>query len=235
MPIFYKTVYNENPINESIYLVIVLTISSLLGVYIGGYLSDKFSSRFNHGRIIVCLISTILAIPCTFIQLFSPSLSVSYIFFFISSFFAEMWFGITFSLVFVISPSNITSIATAIYLLSIGIGSLSPAFVGLLETFIDDIRYSLFFIICGGYFFASLGYIALLFFRHRAIQKINFYDSISVELSDFDFDDEEIDNINYINDNNNKNGHNKIEQDIFYVNDYLDHNEYNTSDSDDGF
>lgn len=132
IPSFYRRVFGLEPWEISLYLSIVLTIGGLCGSYVGGFVADIWSRKSSAGKIWLVLVSTIISIPFITATLLLPSVYLSLLCLLIASFFGEMWFGSSAAAVQDLIEPNLRGVATAVYLMGIGIGGISPALVGYL-------------------------------------------------------------------------------------------------------
>ncbi|XP_074655462.1 MFS-type efflux pump MSMEG_3705-like [Tubulanus polymorphus] len=185
----YVWAYNTQPYFESVgqtpeqigtFMSWIPLVAGSIGVVLGGFISDKFvKKRGPYGRVIVLVISQMLAAPFCAGALFLP-MPWAYISLIPANIIGEMWVGVTLTLVIELVPMNIRTSAVAVYMFIItNIGGNIPLLVPILKSqFLkggygdtESLRNSLYVLYPGLYVLGSLFYLLSMVVMKRDIQR----------------------------------------------------------------
>eukprot|EP01094_Clydonella_sp_ATCC50884_P024622 TRINITY_DN6231_c0_g1_i1.p1 TRINITY_DN6231_c0_g1~~TRINITY_DN6231_c0_g1_i1.p1 ORF type:complete len:528 (-),score=111.67 TRINITY_DN6231_c0_g1_i1:183-1766(-) len=135
MPVFYRRVFGLAPSVVSLWMTLILLVSGLGGSTAGGGAADMWIKRDGRGRMWVCALSGLLAVPFMLGMLLIDSAAVSFVCLFGASFFAEAWFGPAMASAQELVPVHVRALSTSVFLIAAGLGGVSPLFVGALNSF----------------------------------------------------------------------------------------------------
>lgn len=166
---------NPTPILYAAYFygAILLTAGSL-GIWLGGYFSDKFGEKSKRSYMLVPAIAFAIILPFYIIGLSSHNLSVVFFALMVPTGLGLVWLGPVLAGIQGIAPPNMRATASALFLLInnfIGI-AIGPFFIGLLSETLKDrygdesLRYS---ILAGSVFYVIAA--LLLYLASRYINK----------------------------------------------------------------
>jgi len=123
-PKFFTGKFPEYKSEYSFANMLICAVLGMSAAYFGGYIGDKYESRFPMTKALLDCFCSIAAFP--FI-LFSYSLStkfyVSISLYACSYFFSEMWYGSCVSMLLTLFPAEVSGLAISVF-------SLSGAFMG---------------------------------------------------------------------------------------------------------
>jgi MFS family permease len=138
---------------EAGYWISVLAAIAGLGTFLGGYLSDRLSSRTNDRRWYMWVpgVATLICVPFQFLAYLSPNLAVTLPSFVGLMLMAAVFFGPSFAMTQALATLRMRSVATSLLLFIqtlIGNG-LGPSVTGLISDWlapsfqVDSLRYAL--------------------------------------------------------------------------------------------
>lgn len=136
LPTFYALEHDVRPSSYGVRVGLVIVFGGGLGSFLGGFLADRLSSRWKHGKAFVIAVSQLLAAPSIAAVLLVPSVEASYWLLFVAYFTAETWLGPAAAIVQDICMPAMRAQASAIYVGVITIvASVGPVIVpGLLDS-----------------------------------------------------------------------------------------------------
>jgi MFS family permease len=138
---------------EAGYWISILAAIAGIGTFLGGYLSDRLSSRTNDRRWYMWVpgVATLICVPFQFLAYLSPSLAVTLPSFVGLMLMAAVFFGPSFAMTQALATLRMRSVATSVLLFIqtlIGNG-LGPSVTGLISDWltpsfqVDSLRYAL--------------------------------------------------------------------------------------------
>lgn len=140
-------------VSEAGYWISLLSAIAGVGTFLGGYLSDRLSTRMNDRRWYMWVpgVATLLCVPFQFLAYLSPSLSVALPSFVGLMLMAAVFFGPSFAMTQALATLRMRSVATSVLLFIqtlIGNG-LGPSVTGFISDWLgpsyrtDSLRYAL--------------------------------------------------------------------------------------------
>jgi len=119
--------------------MVICAVLGMSAAYLGGFIGDKFESKYPATKALIGFSSSILAFPFIFL-----SYTVSTTFYFsismyaCSYFISELWYGPCVSMLLTIFPAEISGLAIAIFSLSGAfMGGMSSLVLGILGDYYD--------------------------------------------------------------------------------------------------
>ena len=106
-------------------LGLITAVAGTLGVVIGGYIGDRLRERYINGRLYVGFGLIILAVPTALGMLFTESLVMSYIYYFLFQIATPMWVGIAPTTVSDLVLPRMRGVAGAYYILMVSMLGLA--------------------------------------------------------------------------------------------------------------
>lgn len=132
---FYSRAHGLPLSTIALYMALVSGIGGGIGIYLGGYFSDKLGSRDPRWRVLVMAISIAAMLPFALVQFLVPSLTVSLVCGAIAATLVLCYYGPVLAVVHSMVPGSMRAVTAAILLLVfniIGLG-LGPSVTGLVS------------------------------------------------------------------------------------------------------
>ncbi|GAC1477402.1 MAG: MFS transporter [Ktedonobacteraceae bacterium] len=125
--------------SAGLYSGVVVVIGGLLGTMLGGFLADLLSRRFAGGRVLICGISFLCAVPVFMLSLLTHNFIVFTVLFLLSVLLLAVYNGPSTAATQDIVPSwlRASAVAVSIMLAHLFGDAFSPALVGILATSLD--------------------------------------------------------------------------------------------------
>jgi MFS family permease len=173
LPTFFKRNYGASDYGIPVGLVIIF--AGGLGSFLGGFISDRFSSRWKGSKPFVIAASQLLAAPCIIAVLLAPTARESYALLFLAYLTAETWLGPAAAIVQDICMPAMRAQASAVYIGVITIlASTGPVIVPSLLDWVSTfyrcssgVKYSLLVVVPSFYLLSSLLFLLLGVFTVR--------------------------------------------------------------------
>lgn len=132
---FYVRAHGMSLSSVSLYMALVSGIGGGIGIYLGGFLSDRLGSRDPRWRVLVMAYSIAAMLPFAIVQYLTPSLTVSLLCGAAVSTLMLCYYGPILAVVHSMVPGSMRAFTAAVLLLTfniVGLG-LGPSITGLLS------------------------------------------------------------------------------------------------------
>jgi MFS family permease len=172
LPSFFVRSFNLTLLNASLFYGAVLLIGGLAGIWVGGWLGDRFGEKQRSQYARIPAIAFIITIPFYVLAILSPTLPLTFLVLLVPTALGLAWLGPVISAIQHLVRPDMRATASAVFLFInnlIGIGLGTYAIGALSDTLAaqygdDSLRYSIlagtgFYIIAAMLFFAAARYL----------------------------------------------------------------------------
>lgn len=168
LPSFFVRSFHLTLLNASLFYGAVLLIGGIAGIWVGGWLGDRFGQNQRSQYARIPAIAFIATVPFYILAILSPTLSLTFVVLLVPTALGLAWLGPVISAIQHLVPPNMRATASAIFLfinnlIGIGLGTYAIGFLSdsLQAQFGDEsLRYSIlagtgFYIIAAALFFQA--------------------------------------------------------------------------------
>lgn len=168
LPSFFVRSFHLTLLNASLFYGAVLLIGGIAGIWVGGWLGDRFGQNQRSQYARIPAIAFIATVPFYILAILSPTLSLTFVVLLVPTALGLAWLGPVISAIQHLVPPNMRATASAIFLfinnlIGIGLGTYAIGFLSdaLQAQFGDEsLRYSIlagtgFYIVAAALFFQA--------------------------------------------------------------------------------
>jgi len=130
LPSFFVRSYGLTLLEASLYFGSILLVGGITGIWLGGWLADRFGAARRRAYAIIPAIAFLATIPFYVAAVTSNSLAVSFALFLVPTALGLVWLGPVLSSIQHVVPTNMRATASAVFLfvnnlIGIGLGTVA--------------------------------------------------------------------------------------------------------------
>jgi predicted MFS family arabinose efflux permease len=168
LPSFFVRSHGMTLLDASLYFGAILLVGGIAGIWMGGWLADRFGSARRRNYALIPAVAFVLTIPFYAAAVTSDSLAIAFVLFLVPVALGLVWLGPVLSAIQHVVPPGMRATASAVFLfinnlIGIGLGTVA---LGLLSDALstrygaDSLRYAIlagtsFYLVAAGLFLLS--------------------------------------------------------------------------------
>jgi len=130
LPSFFVRSHGMTLLDASAYFGVIVLFGGIAGIWLGGWLADRFGTARRRMYAIIPAIAFVLTVPFYVGAVMSPSLAVAFVLFLMPTALGLMWLGPVLSAIQHVVPPQMRATASAVFLfvnnlIGIGLGSVA--------------------------------------------------------------------------------------------------------------
>jgi predicted MFS family arabinose efflux permease len=130
LPSFFVRSHGMSLLDASVYFGAILLVGGIAGIWLGGWMADRFGTARKRMFVIIPAIAFVLTVPFYFGAVMSPSLALAFALFMVPTALGLMWLGPVLSAIQHVVPPQMRATASAVFLfvnnlIGIGLGTVA--------------------------------------------------------------------------------------------------------------